>query len=127
MIANIALDTVADLHETDPAQAEAVWSALDSVKNGLGGGNEVVGGLWVLLISWTALQTNALPRALNYVGLVAGVAGIVTIIPALEVIGAIFGLGLIVWFVWVGIVLLGRDSSRAAHPGPDLRTKSLGV
>ena len=112
MVSNIAIGTVADLHETDPAGAELVWSALDSVQNGLGGGNEIVGGVWVLLVSVAALKTAALPRTLNYLGIVAGAAGLLTVIPALEAIGAVFGIGLIVWFVWVGVILLRDD----AHP-----------
>jgi hypothetical protein len=106
MVANDALGTVVDLYARDPAQAALVWVALDSVRNGLGGGNEIVGGLWVLLVSWAALRTGGLPRALNYLGVVIGVAGILTIIPALEALGAVFGLGLIVWFVWLGIVMV---------------------
>ena len=61
--------------------------------DGLGGGNEIVGGLWVLLVSWAALRAGGLPRALNYLGLVIGVAGILTVVPALGELGAIFGLG----------------------------------
>ena len=72
---------------------------------GLGGGNEIVGGLWVLLVSWIALR-DVLPKALNYLGMIVGVAGIVTLVPALTEVGAIFGLGIIVWYIWVGIVLL---------------------
>ena len=116
MVSNIAIGTVDDLHETDPAGAEPVWSALDSVQNGLGGGNEIAGGVWVLLVSWAALQTAGLPRWLNYLGLVAGVAGLVTVIPPLENIGAVFGIGLIVWFVGVGVVLL-RDTA-PSHATP---------
>jgi hypothetical protein len=111
MIAIIGLGTVSDLYDTDPARAEPVWSAIDSVQNGLGGGNEIVGGLWVLLISTAAMRAGLLPNAPNYLGMVAGVAGIVTIIPALEDVGAIFGLGLIVWFVWVGWILLRGDQA----------------
>jgi hypothetical protein len=117
MIGNIGLGTVADLQESDPAQAQAVWSALDSVQNGLGGGNEVVGGLWVLLVSLAALRTRVLPAPLNYLGIAAGAAGIVTIVPALELVGAIFGLGLIVWFAWVGIVLLRAAGERRPVAG----------
>ena len=113
MIANIGLGTISDLYDVDPTRAEPVWSALDSIQNGLGGGNEITGGLWVLLISVAALRTNALPKALAYLGAVAGVAGLVTIIPPLEVVGAVFGLGLIVWFVWVGTVMLRDDSGEA--------------
>jgi hypothetical protein len=116
MIANIGLGTVDDLAGTDPARAEPVWSVLDSVQNGLGGGNEVAGGVWVLLVSWAALRTKALPQALNYLGMVSGAAGLVTVVPPLELVGAVFGLGLIVWFVWVGIVLLRGDERRVSLP-----------
>jgi len=118
MVSNIAIGTVADLHDTDPAGAEPVWSALDSVQNGLGGGNEIAGGVWVLLVSWAALKTGVLPRALSYLGMAAGVAGLVTIIPPLEAVGAVFGIGLIVWFVWVGIVLL-RDGAPNDTSSPE--------
>lgn len=118
MVTNIAISTVADLHDTDPAAAEPVWSALDSVQNGLGGGNEIAGGVWVLLVSWAALKTAVLPRALNYLGLIAGAAGLVTIIPGLEDVGAVFGLGLIVWFAWVGVILLKETTP---SPAIDLR------
>lgn len=111
MIANIGLGTVVDLQDSDPAGAASVWSTLDAVQNGLGGGNEIVGGLWVLLISWAALQAQRLPTALCYLGVVSGVAGLVTIVPAFEVIGAVFGLGLIVWFAWVGAVMMRSESS----------------
>ncbi|MGI9608711.1 MAG: DUF4386 family protein [Acidimicrobiia bacterium] len=107
MVTNIGIGTVADLYDTDPAEAETVWSALDSVQNGLGGGNEIAGGVWVLLVSLAAFRTAALPRGLNYLGVVSGVAGLITIIPPLEAVGVVFGLGLIVWFAWLGVILLG--------------------
>ena len=115
------LGRVGDLHATDPAAAEPVWSALDSVQNGLGGGNEIAGGVWVLLISWAALQTGALPRWLNYLGLMAGLAGLVTVIPPLEAVGAVFGIGLIVWFVGVGVVLLREQNPNQATSSPTIQ------
>ncbi|MEX1020625.1 MAG: hypothetical protein WDZ49_13255, partial [Litorilinea sp.] len=54
---------------------------------------------------------GGLPKALNYCGVAVGMAGIVTTIPALGALGAVFGLGSIVWFVWLGIVML-RTSPR---------------
>ena len=114
MVFNIGLDTVVDLFSTDPDQAATVWLAVGSVWDGLGGGNEIVGGLWVLLLSWAALRGGGLPRALNYLGLLIGVAGIITIVPAVEVLGFVFGLGSIVWFVWLGIVMLRSSPTTAA-------------
>ena len=106
-----ALEPLAALDQSGTEdQAEPVWSALDSVQNGLGGGNEIAGGVWVLLVSWAALTTAALPRALNYLGLTAGAAGLITVIPALEAVGAVFGIGLIIWFGCLGVLLLKEET-----------------
>ena len=115
MVANIGAGVVVDVYGKDPAQAGSVWLALHFVVEGLGGGNEIVGGIWVLLSSWAALQARGLSRALNYLGVVIGVAGLVTVVPALgEPGGAIFGLGFLVWFAWVGIVMLRGRAGAAA-------------
>lgn len=120
MVANIGASAVVDLYETEPAEAGALWRSLDFVATGLGGGNEIVGGIWVLLISWTARQVGALSKALSYLGIVIGVSGIITAVPALQAFGAIFGLGLIVWFIWVGIVMLRADLATAEVHGATL-------
>lgn len=106
MVHNIGMGTVVDLYYTDPAQAALVWTAIDSVVNGLGGEMEIVGGLWTLLISGAALRAKALPRGLNYLGLGVGLAGILSAVPGLIMLNGVFGLSQIVWFVWLGIVML---------------------
>jgi hypothetical protein len=110
MIHNIGITAVGDLADTNPAQAEAVWSSISAVTNGLGGGNELVGGTWVLLISIAAWTTNALPRSLNALGIISAASGLITVVPGLEEVGIVFGLGLIVWFAWVGVVLLRNNT-----------------
>jgi Domain of unknown function (DUF4386) len=119
MIFNTGLHNVVDLYGKDPAQAASVWLAIGSVQEGLGGGNEIIGGLWVLLVSWAALRTGGLPKALNCLGMVIGVAGILTVVPALKVLTDVFGLTQIVWFAWLGIVML-RDS-QSSQPTIPLR------
>jgi hypothetical protein len=85
------------------------------VFGGLGGANEAIGGIWILLIGWSALRTGELSKVLNYLGVVIGVAGIISIVPALgELFIYIFALGQIVWFIWLGIVLLRSNPSRSA-------------
>ena len=111
MIFIIGMDTVINLFDKDPTQAVTVWAAIGIVFNGLGGGTEIVGGVWTLLISWTALKTGQFPKALNYLGLVVGVAGIVTIVPALEDVTMLFGLGQIPWFIGLGLIFLRGKKS----------------
>ena len=106
MVFNIGTSTVIDLYGSEPTQAEPVWLAISSVLDGLGGGNEIVGALWILLVSLAALKAAGLPRFLNYLGIVIGIAGLITIVPGLEDVGLIFGLGSIVWFIWLGIAML---------------------
>lgn len=114
MVFNIGLATVVDLYSKDPAQAAPFWLAINSVWDGLGGGNEIVGGLWILLLSWAALRAGGLPKGLNILGILIGVAGIITLVPALEMLGFVFGLGSIVWFVWLGIAMLRSNPSAEA-------------
>ena len=38
------------------AVAEALWTRIDAVTEGLGGGNELIGGLWILLVSLAAWE-----------------------------------------------------------------------
>ncbi|UHQ53646.1 DUF4386 family protein [Microbulbifer sp. YPW16] len=109
MVANIGLERVAGLHASEPGQALVIWQSIGVVQDALGGGVEVVGGLWVLLLSWAALKQGALPRPLNVIGLLVGLAGILTAIPGLGGLGALFGLGQIPWFIWLGIFMLRND------------------
>ena len=108
MITNVGLETVNTLFQEDQAQALLVWKTLSAIANGLGGGVEVVGGVWVLLISIFGLKQSVFPKGLNYLGLLVGAAGTLTLIPGLQDLGAIFGLTQIVWFAWIGIYLFRK-------------------
>ena len=116
MIFNAGVAAVVDLHGADPAQAVAAWQAIEPVAQGLGGsGGELLGGLWVLLVSLAALRTGGLPKVLNWLGVAIGAAGLLSVVPALKDVAVGFGLLLIVWFAWLGVAML-RSPSRAAAP-----------
>jgi len=116
MIQNAGMQTVIDLYGKDPAQAVTIWLTIDSVLGGLAGSNEAIGGIWILLLSWAALRTGAISKVLNYLGVVVGAAGIISIVPALDIFIYIFALGQIVWFIWLGIVLLRSNPAQADAP-----------
>lgn len=107
MIANIGVTKVATLAASSPEQAMAIWQANNVVVEGLGGGNEIVGGIWLLLLSAAGLKATTLSRPLSYFGLLVGVAGVLTIYPD-ELFIEIFGLSQIVWFIWLGVQLLRK-------------------
>ena len=111
MIANIGNATVIGLFSENQDQAVLLWLAIGTVQEALGGGNEIVGGLWVLLLSWAALRSDKLPKVLNYLGVLVGLAGILTVVPAFAVLMDVFGLGQIVWFAWLGVVMLRESPS----------------
>lgn len=116
MVFNYGMEVVVGLYATNPPQAVWAWQVLESIAQGLGGaGGELLGGLWLLLVSWAASQTKALPKPLNWLGFVIATAGFISVVPGLKDAGIIFGLLHIVWFAWVGIVLL-RSTPLATAP-----------
>ena len=105
MIGNIGLNSVVELGTKEPEQAMLIWSSVSIVTEGLGGGNEIVGGIWVLLISIIALKGNLFSKPLIFLGILVGIAGILTIYP-LDVFTEIFGISQIIWFMLMGIFML---------------------
>jgi hypothetical protein len=121
MVANAGIAPAVALYATDPSQAAISWQGIETVANGLGNANgEILGGLWVLLISVAALRAGGLPKGLNILGFMVGAVGILSLIPGLtDLLIGVFGLGQIIWFVWLGIALLrGRASDQASYTVP---------
>ena len=109
MIENISLNAIIEMGSKEPENAMLVFSATNIITEGLGGGNEIVGGIWVLLLSLTALKGHLFPKPLNFLGILVGVAGILTIYP-LDIFTEIFGISQIVWFLWIGIFMIRKPS-----------------
>lgn len=110
-------EVIGNLAATDPAQASTLRLVVDTVTIGIDHSDRFLGCLWVLLTSWAALQTGQLAKSLNYLGLVIGIAGIVSsVAPALNALGYAFGMGIIVWWIWLGIVLLQGSRQPISRP-----------
>jgi hypothetical protein len=109
-------EMLASLYRSSLAQAATLKLALDMVTLGLDHSDRLLGCLWVVMVCWAALRVGALPKSLSYLGLLIGVPGIIsTALPALTELGIAFGLGIIVWWIWLGVVLLRSRPGLAAE------------
>lgn len=116
MVSNAGIDSIVALNAKDPAQAALTWQGIESIASGLGNGNgEILGGLFTLLVIIAAMGTGWLPKGLNIFGLLVGVVGIISIIPGLINLTGIFGLSQIIWFVWLGVVLLRSNPYKVVY------------
>ncbi|MCC6189148.1 MAG: DUF4386 family protein [Anaerolineales bacterium] len=118
LLANASLSLYAVSQAANSAQGQA---ELGKQLNGLAGlvGLAViaVNGLWYLLVSWSALKTNQLPRPLSYLGLVMG--GL-SLLPALGIIVLLLS---VVWSAWLGQTLL---RSHQSTPVPATKNATYG-
>jgi hypothetical protein len=91
---------LATLYPQDPASVATAYLAAGTVVEGLNNAAVFAYGWWILLASWAGLNTGRLPKLLCYLGLLLGLTGIITFLfPVPPVLG-------IVWFLWLGAVLL---------------------
>ena len=113
MVSNAGIAPVVALHAKGPAQVALTRQGIESVTSGLGN-DEILGGLLTLLVSLAALRTGGFSKDLNILGLLVGAVGIIYIFPGLTDLTGVFGLSQIIWFVWLGIVLLRSNPGKTA-------------
>jgi hypothetical protein len=104
MLGVSAVAELARVYSQNPSRAETAYVAVNAVINSLRPANTFAYGWWVLLVSWSALRNNALPKGLCYLGFLFGLMGVATFaLPILGFLGIIVGF---IWFAWLGAVLL---------------------
>ena len=119
MVWNYGMTTIVALAKTDPTQAQLAWQAIEPVSSALGGaGGEILGGLWVLLVSVVALRGGALPKLLGWFGAALGVVGLASVVLPLHDAAIVFGLMTIVWFAWVGVTLVRTKAAAVEADSP---------
>ena len=124
MVFNYGMGAVVRLYATAPDQAVSAWQVIEPVAGALGGsGGDILGGVWLLLLSGAALRTKMFPVALNWLGVGIGTAGILSLVPALSGLEVAFELLQIVWFCWLGIVML-RTKPEAVAGSSNLTAQS---
>ena len=135
MIGNVgtkaSLEMLADADSANDSTAVSdaaisLWIVTRTLHTSLGGGNEIIGGLWVLFVSWSNYPSLRNPRrdvncdsssqttATTYknllfykiecmIGICSGVVGVVSTVPILSDAGAAFGVLMILWYMMLGI------------------------
>lgn len=121
-----SLGALAKYHETDAAQALTIYRAIAIQVEALGGGIELVGAVWLLLISYVGLRHRIFHPLMHGWGLLVGLSGLLTLFGGLsllatwsvfEVMAAIFGVGQILWFAALGLALWkDAGAPMAANP-----------
>jgi hypothetical protein len=105
MIAMIAMDKMIKLHAEGSIHAESLFMSYATLVDALGGGIELVGGLWVLLLSIVGLRDKHLSKGLNLLGIWVGLFGVLTLFHTISELKEVFGLSQIAWFIWMALVL----------------------
>ncbi|MCL2067680.1 MAG: hypothetical protein FWG99_09485 [Treponema sp.] len=107
LVANAGINPTAELFQKDPEQAQFFWLQIETVANGLSCvTGEILGGLMTILLSIAGICGHFLRKSLNYYGVLVGGVGIITIIPVLHNLGGVFGITQLIWFIWLGVLLL---------------------
>lgn len=114
MVSNIGLTKVSSLVNESSDTAIAVWNNVSIIQDAFGGGVEIVGGLWVLIVSFTSYQSGSFAKWINIIGITIGLCGLLTVLPPLKDLGALFGLGQIIWFLAIGFNLLKSSRTQSA-------------
>lgn len=115
MIANGGAHVATKLYEDDAQMSATLWATIDAVySDGIGGGNEIVGAVWVLMvsaISSCSCGRASFPKPINVLGVIAALAGIATLVPGLDEATSIFGICMLVWYILAGTWLLREAAS----------------
>jgi hypothetical protein len=116
MVANAGMTQAIALFKDNPDQGTTLWCGIEAVANGMGGQNgEILGGVMTLLISIAGLRSGLLPKRLNYLGIILGTIGIISIVPGLTDLCSVFGMIQIIWFIGIGVVLLKQPQMKAVY------------
>jgi len=105
MIGITGLGQLGALQTTDPDGAAQLYRSIALLEESLGGGIELLGGVWVLLLGVAGWRGGLFSRSFSLFSLLKGSIGVATVVSSESILRDLFGLSGIVWFVWLGIVL----------------------
>ena len=87
------------MNGTAVSELTTAWQAIDIVSNALGGGNELIGGVFAGLLSLALYKARYSSLVTSLLGVVVFVGGIISALPYLADVGiGIFVVSQILWF-----------------------------
>lgn len=106
--------TLVRLEAQDHATAVALYVSGPSINESLVTASSILFGAFALFASLVGARAGLLPRALQYVGALLGIAFVVT--AALEAVLLLAILLMVIWAAWMGVALLRGQRRGAAAP-----------
>lgn len=110
MIGISSHELLASYSTVNPAAADVIYHARALLTESLGGGIEFIGGVWLLIIGVIGWRHGVLSKSLSAFTVVKGAIGVLTLICADSILRDLFGITGIVWFIWMGVVLIRKAS-----------------
>lgn len=116
-----SIGVVSELHTLQPEQSLAINRTISLVVDALGGGIELIGAIWVLMICYVGIRASIFSGVIHYWGILVGAAGVLTLFSGLSFLEtstffaattALFGLGQIIWFWALGIAMLVEQNKK---------------
>lgn len=116
------INSVAVLYQNNRELAVKIWITGSLIHESVGGGNELIGAIWVGLISYMVPHQKGISTATKRFGYVTTFSGLCTLFESYEIFSSLFGVALILWFLLLYIVLptsfqtwKGRESCTRAR------------
>lgn len=105
MINNGVIEPTIRLFHESPDRAIFLNRIVNSISLSIGNGNgEILGGIMTLCFGLAFFRDAKLSKGIGILGLIVGAIGIISLIPALVDLTAVFGILQLVWFVIIGFL-----------------------
>jgi len=105
LIGITSLETLSAIVNTAPDASEIIYLSSLLMEESLGGGIEILGGLWVFFLGVVGLRHKCFSRLFSAFSVFKGVIGISTVVIVDDILLDLFGLTGIIWFLWFSVIV----------------------
>ena len=105
MIGITSLELMSTLDKSDQPASEIVYLSSLLMEESLGGGIEILGGLWVFLLGFAGWYHKLFSKPFAIFSIVKGAIGVFSLFATDEIFLILFGLTGIVWFIWLSAIV----------------------